>query len=1286
MSFPLRCTLAVCRSLWRLFFLALILSVIAITAVFALFIQLGDHRDTIAHWISVSFQQPLAIERITTYWDGWIPVLELTRVRLLDEDKSQVIAKFEHAKVRFDLVASILHKQVITEGIRISGSRFGLLHHAGGRVSLAGFSFADAVDGIQAADQESGLIDWLLQQPRISLESAQFQWFERQYAPLLFRGVNLLLHKQGRRHAIAGSLKFPLRKAALIPWTDIRIQGGELRFDTLSTWQQSRLQALNGEISIRDVHLSSARASLYLESVAGKLAVEQHAQGGWMIDVDGFSFRTGQQDWPASQIRLAVMPEAGGIRMEGQLGFLRLDGLAPLLSGLPVLPVKLRNTLALILPQAELHGTRFSLAPGEWRISTRVTHWHNKPWLNLPGLANWSGRLALGPDEGSLDLDTRNAHIHNARFFAEPHPLNNIYGTITWQRQGPAWSIRTKGLYFSNPDIEIAGLEGKISIPANDASVYSNLKLYFENARLAQAFRYVPDRKVGKRVIRWLKRGLTAGTVVRGEAVMQGPLASLPFDHNEGVLQLDAQVVDADIDYAPGWPKLTDIKGKVRIAGRALTVTASRGKTTSMRIYRTKVKIADLSARPPVLTVQGKAYGKAANGLRFIRNSPLRHTVNLGREVLDLGGNIRLRLDLALPLAGGEQAKALGTITFKGNTLHEKTLDLVLADLQGDLKFSGSVLFADELTANWQARPVKLSVKTLKEADSVQVRLRGSADRSFLKKLTADLSPEFGYGGLLDRVSGNTAWETTFDFPARSGTASAEAAPTKLKLHIESDLQGMVIDLPAPFAKSADEKRFLAIDTQLSQNADSVLPSFSDSKGGIERLQSTKPDLAIHLRYAEILKAVFRFSGGELSGGELFFGKRYFQNRGKIRADNAALQPGFTVLGRLPELSLDDWRRLLSEFSSPGSELPEFVPSIPRFELKFDRLETSGQTFHALNVLAYPRGTRWLIKLNGQEVAGTLEYDPAKPHLSMVLGWLDINVSDDENSSFPAQSLIPENWPALSFSCADLRINGIKLGKAHLQAHPIREGLRIDKLTITTVDTALTASGTWTKQFGKQHSRINASIDSDSLGHTLSRFGHGKAMIKGAATHIRIDAAWPGSPDKIDLAQIQGKLGIRIGKGQLLDVEPGAAGRAFGLFDLRAIPRRLSLDFSDVLEEGFSFSDIRGAFVIKDGYADTDNLTLKGSTADIAISGRTNLTARTYAQKMTVIPHVSNALPVAGVLAGGPAAGLAVLVVQKILQKKIEKAVSYQYTITGNWDDPIVKAINIPQMPASDAD
>jgi uncharacterized protein YhdP len=139
-------------------------------------------------------------------------------------------------------------------------------------------------------------------------------------------------------------------------------------------------------------------------------------------------------------------------------------------------------------------------------------------------------------------------------------------------------------------------------------------------------------------------------------------------------------------------------------------------------------------------------------------------------------------------------------------------------------------------------------------------------------------------------------------------------------------------------------------------------------------------------------------------------------------------------------------------------------------------------------------------------------------------------------------------------------------------------------------------------------------------------------------------------------------------------LEPGI-GKLLGILSLQALPRRIALDFRDVFSEGFSFDEIVGAMKINRGIASTDNFRIQGPAARITMSGEVDLARETQQIRVRVSPHVSDTVSLAGALVGGPIAGVAAFLAQKVLKDPLDQFISYEYRVTGTWADPNVARV-----------
>ena len=178
--------------------------------------------------------------------------------------------------------------------------------------------------------------------------------------------------------------------------------------------------------------------------------------------------------------------------------------------------------------------------------------------------------------------------------------------------------------------------------------------------------------------------------------------------------------------------------------------------------------------------------------------------------------------------------------------------------------------------------------------------------------------------------------------------------------------------------------------------------------------------------------------------------------------------------------------------------------------------------------------------------------------------------------------------------------------------------------------------------------------------------------MRGGQATLAGKLSWRGAPTRIDFPSLSGNMTLEAGSGQFNKLEPGV-GRLLGILSLQSLPRRITLDFRDVFSSGFAFDRISGSIDVARGVLHTDDLEIRGPAARVHMRGSADIDAETQDIKVSVQPTLSESVAV-GAAAGlvNPVAGVVAYVAQKVLSDPIEKFFSYEYTITGTWDDPVV--------------
>jgi uncharacterized protein YhdP len=253
-----------------------------------------------------------------------------------------------------------------------------------------------------------------------------------------------------------------------------------------------------------------------------------------------------------------------------------------------------------------------------------------------------------------------------------------------------------------------------------------------------------------------------------------------------------------------------------------------------------------------------------------------------------------------------------------------------------------------------------------------------------------------------------------------------------------------------------------------------------------------------------------------------------------------------------------------------------------------------------------------------------------------------------------------------------------KLGHLAARLEHGEDGASLDEFTLQHPAFKARGSGGWRNGPQGTSSALRFDLDSTDFKGLLEAMALAP-VIEARKGRIEADVTWPGAPDATLLQRISGKVRVVLNDGRVLSVEPGA-GRILGLMSLSHLGRRLALDFKDITGQGMAFDSIKGDFALSSGDAYTDNLTLRGAAADIGMAGHTNLKDQTYDQTAVVTGDLGASLGVAGVLAGGPVMGAAMLLFSQIFKEPLKGVGRAYYRITGPWDDPLVKKIDAREL------
>lgn len=1211
--------------------------------------NIEHYRGDIAQAVSQAAHQRITIGKISANWDGIRPDLVLENVTLFDAANRPAL---ELARVDNTLSwLSLLTFDLRFHSLEIHRPMLTIKRDAAGTIWIAGIALS------QRPEADGGAVDWLLRQREIVVRDAEISWLdEMRGAPQLdLKHVELKVENRGDSHRFGlravppPQLASPLDLRGDLRGDSVRVLSEwngnmfvQLDYADIAAWRawvpfpiefpqgagalrlwldfsQNKMQNIVADVRLADVRtrLATDLPELDLTSLSGRVA--------WKTTTAGFEFSTSKLAL-TTKSGLGLQPVDFLLRISGGAGELQTNALdfGPLMALVDRLPLEpeLRQQLTTLAPRGSVYDVllRWSGSwqqPSQYSVRGRFQDLALKPYRRIPGFSGISGNIDGNEKAGSLRLSSSGAGLDMPLVFRQPLQFETFAAQLGWLNGSAGAELRMNKISFSNQ--HLAGtLVGKYQRPPGGGSLI-DLTGNLTRADARYGSLYIP-LVIGKSARDWLDRAFLKGQSNDVSLRLKGNLDDFPFsDGKNGIFQVVAKVTGGVIDYGENWPKIENVSGDLNFSGKRMDVFARQGTILGVNLGKVHAEIPDLLTNQESLRVTGEAEGPTSAFLSFIEKSPVNAMVDHFTDGMRAQGNGKLTLKLDIPLRTISKARVSGGYQFINNVIVGGDGLPPFQGVNGRLDFSESSVRVQKATGTFMGGPLTMSASTQRDS-SVRGALQGQANFDSLRR--AGGAPAW----LLD-LRGSAPWSGSFVM--RNKLAD---------LVLESNLQGVASGLPAPLVKSAAEAVPLRIERRyLGRQQDQIKVSYGD------------------IVSANLLRST-------AAGGSVI-------RRGSIRFGGIAPEPqrdGVSITGSLKSLNLDRWLTL----SGSGSNSMNI--DFSSIDLKVGEVETFSRRFHDVAIAGTMQGGAWHTTINSRELEGTASWQPqGRGKLAAQLKKLIIPpVIETAASPVQASAEPPRKLPALDIVADQFQIKGKQLGKLDLSAVPDGRDWRIEKLHIISPDGTLAANGVWQNWHTQPRTQINLQLETGDIGKLLTRLGYPEG-VRGGTAKLNGSLAWPGSPQDFNYPTLSGNLVLEAAKGQFVKLEPGI-GKLLGILSLQALPRRISLDFRDIFSEGFAFDEILGGVNINHGVATVDNFRIRGPSAHVVMVGEVDLANETQKLRVKITPSISDAASIAGALIGGPVAGVAAFLAQKVLKDPLDQIASYQYDVTGTWADPQV--------------
>ena len=1283
------------RSLWRCCWLTVALALIAAAVVLTVarlaLPFAGGYQDAIEAAIGDYLGAEVRAADIDLEWYRLGPRLRLDALRVTHPDGD--VIRFDSAFVEIGLgggVTDVQIRNVILAGLDLDVriDEEGRLHFWG--LDVDPRALGRLAEGDMAAERPSGdgpdLLAGLLQIERLHLTDATIRLRTAAGRVHAIRDGELRLRNDGNRHRLALDARPPAdwgerlhviadgsdllrdpdeaglhvhavgddldlaRAGGLLPRRDgaPAIGAGRADIAVWADWRGAELQGITTDLASRGLALEPGAGHDYrLDEFAGRFDWRRSADG-WRLRGEDITVGRDGESWRAE--RGEIERRAGEWHVHGD----RL-AIADLAEAAPLLPVsgEIADALAAFAPSGWLDDYHLAVADegGGFRLGGDFADLGWSPAEGWPALSGLDGRIEATPQGAHLDLAATGAAFFAPTLFREPLRLDALSGRVDIERRGADWVIDAPVVDARNPDITTRS-RMRLELPAADEP-WLDLQVDFRDGDAATTSRYLPVGIMFPELIDWLDRAIVDGHVPSGHALFNGPLGDFPFDDRPGVFEVDFEVRDLTLDYAPDWPVLDDVAARVHFHGPSLDIEGRSARIYDSPIADVHARFADL--RTGELAIAADATPRMPDLLRLSRETPLRDRLGPFFDGARSDGArvAGMRLDLDIPVADTASTRVAGHIDLAGNRLEQPRFWVDLADIEGRVGFTDDSLSMAGVEADFHGQPITIDAAT--DPEGVRLTARGDLD------LGAMLPPEAAVAAR--HLHGAAPWEIRVAF----AEPDADGLPTHTRIEASSPLTGTAVDLPHPFTKAAGAARPLRVDLPVTAGRDRH-PLF--------------------VRYGDevALAAELEVGNGLVAPrGELWLGEG-----GPSLPDG----PRWHLGGAVDYLDLAAWadvvRAVVGEQGEGAAD-----PGVPGrglwggVELQAGALQWGAHRLTDTALSAAHDDGAWRFALDSNEAAGQASWSPHPADGGRLRGaftHIDLDAlrpDDADAGAHPARAaadpLDPRDLPPLDVRIEQLRYGDFRFDDVALITTPTSAGLAIHRLQAANAHLGLEGQGQWLRRGGEHRTHLRLSLDTDNFGAGLGQAGwHASGFLRGSGG-MTAEADWSGPPWAPELTTLSGQMQIELADGVVTAVDPGPA-RLISLFSLQSLSRRLALDFAGLFRSGFEYDHIRGRLNAEQGNVYVDRLEMQGPAGRARVNGRIGLVARDFDQHIEFRPGLNYSLPVIGAIAGGPAGGLTVALVQQLMRglgADWETVAEVHYALTGSWAEPNVERIRI---------
>jgi uncharacterized protein YhdP len=996
--------------------------------------DIEQYHDRITSSVSAAIGNPVTIGKIQGDWRGFLPHLNFTDVRILDDQRQPaLVLKRVDGSLSW---MSLFTAEFRLASLEIDSPELLIRRDAEGKLFIS-----DLVLSRQGDNND--ISDWLLHQSNLVVRNALIVWIDQQRGapPLVLQQVNLRIHNFFRKHSFAlkaippSELSTPLDLRGEFYGASFDKPGGwhgrlytRLDYTDVTAWRpwldlpgefSSGRGALRGWLGVKDGKVTQITADLDLRDVVTRLGKnlpemtlqELRGRASWQEVAGGFEVSTRHlamklQDGPSFQPTDFYLRAVNSVDQQAtdsktssgeiRANLLQLKSLVELAKYLPI-EAGLRARLDAYAPRGEVSNldAQWQGSPGKPDNYRLKGHFENLA-LNqvgkMPGFSGLTGDVDGSEKSGKMSINARKMIVDAPGVMREPLSFDTLIGQAGWKRKKGELSVNVDNIAVANDDLA-GNLYGSYRTQAGTLGVL-DLTARLTRGDIRRAARYTPLVALDKEGNDWLNGALLAGHTEDFRIRIKGNLSDFPLDGTKDVLfEISGHAQDAVLEFDKDWPRIENISGEFLIRGNRLSVESPSAGILGTRLHNVAVTIPDMMSKEPSLEIKGEATGASSSFLEFVQKSPVRGYIDGFTDGVSAGGNGHLDLSARIPLTGGKPVKVSGTFKVQDNDIDLGKDVPLLRNTRGTLMFTESGMHANDVSAQILGGKASISVRS-DEGGVVHATVKGRSNVEVLRKI--ETYP------VLDYLHGSTDWDANVSVMKKSA-----------KVTISSNLRGISSSLPQPFAKRANEVMLLRVEKSPVMRQVKQVFNRKKCAGPCPKAESAviQGRDVITARLGNLLSARLERQN---DGGQMMIkrGTVSFGDKGKSPVSkklkkpsrskdgpSTGLRTGVWLAGYLPELSVQGWGALAGGAGKAGKNIEKtagvsatrsakppgdagqasgygLALPIAGANLRIGKLTGYGQSFSALHVTAARRGDGLAARLSSKGLNGEVVWEP----------------------------------------------------------------------------------------------------------------------------------------------------------------------------------------------------------------------------------------------------------------------------------------------------------------------